>query len=393
MLMNQTIAILGRQPALGLAELESLFSAKAIQQIGNQAALINVDPSNVDFARLGGSTKLCKLLTYIPSTELPAIIKYISDTLPKHFSNVPSGKITIGLSFYGYSVSHGKINAYALSLKKNLKNAQRGVRLVPNKNPELNTAQVIHNKLTGPNGMELVLIKWGKRTLLAQTVNVQDIEAYAARDQARPKRDAKVGMLPPKLAQIIINLSATAETKQVFDPFCGTGVLLQEALLTGYDAYGTDLEPRMIDYSQGNLDWLGQQYDITHQFKLAVGDATTHQWPVFHLDDTIACETYLGRPFSAAPADAVLAEVIQDVDTIHRKFLRNVTKQTPVGFRMTIAIPAWKTRHGFKHLPTLDSLEELGYTRVSFVHAKSSELLYYRENQVVARELVTLIRK
>jgi DNA-binding sugar fermentation-stimulating protein len=60
---------------------------------------------------------------------------------------------------------------------------------------------------------------------------------------------------------------------------------------------------------------------------------------------------------------------------------------------MCIAVPAWKTERGFKHLPSLDSLEELGYTRLSFVHAKSDDLLYYRENQVVARELVTLIRK
>lgn len=89
----------------------------------------------------------------------------------------------------------------------------------------------------------------------------------------------------------------------------------------------------------------------------------------------------------------MLAEVMQDVDTIHRKFLKNLATQTPQGFRLCIAVPAWRTKNGFKHLKTLDSLEDLGYTRLSFVHASSQELVYHRENQVVARELIMLIRK
>lgn len=389
--MTQTIAILGRQPALGLAELESLYGHKALQVIGQQAVLIDTDPKNVQVDRLGGSTKICKFLTYIPSTEWPVITKYLSNALPQHVQYIPSGKIHLGLSLYGFSLNASKINAGALSLKKTLKNSQRGVRIIPNKQPELNTAQVIHNNLTGPNGLELVLIRWGKRTVLAQTVEVQDIEAYAARDQARPKRDAKVGMLPPKLAQIIVNMANPSRTATVLDPFCGTGVLLQEALLMGYGAVGSDLEPRMVEYTGVNLDWLSNQWKLARtDWKLSVGDATNTVWETF---DTIGCETYLGRAFSAVPPAAVLNEVMRDVDTIHRKFLKNVTRQTKPGFRMCIAIPAWKTPQGFKHLEILDSLEELGYTRVSFVHAKTSDLLYYREDQIVARELVALIRK
>jgi len=406
--MNQTVCILGRQPALGIAELEALYGAKPLQPIGRNAVLVDIDAKTVPYERLGGSIKVAKFITYIPSTELPGIVKYLSSILPEQFKHVPSGKISIGLSLYGFQVNPGKINAYALTLKKNLKSAQRGVRIIPNKATELNAAQVIHNDLTGKNGMELLLVKWGKRTVLAQTTAVQDIDAYAARDQARPKRDAKVGMLPPKLAQIIINLAGNhvipldaefdpahpvnknPRLARLLDPFCGTGVLLQEALLMGYDVFGTDLEPRMIEYSQVNLDWIAKQRPVTGACKLEVGDATNHLWNGF---DVVAAETYLGQPLSGVPKPSVLAEIVQDVDTIHRKFLKNLARQTSQGFRMCIAVPAWKTEQGFKHLPVLDSLEELGYTRESFVHAKNSELLYYREDQVVARELVVLIRK
>ena len=83
------------------------------------------------------------------------------------------------------------------------------MRIVPNKALDLSSAQVLHNKLTHRGSWELLLVRGGDKTYLAQTLFVQNIEAYAARDQARPKRDARVGMLPPKLAQILINSLAS----------------------------------------------------------------------------------------------------------------------------------------------------------------------------------------
>lgn len=389
--MSQTVLILGRQPALGIAEAESLFGANKITLLGKQALVLDTPHDQINFARLGGSVRAAKLLTYLPYTDWEKVEKYLATELPTHAGYLSEGKIRLGLSVFGLSVNIRQLNATGLTLKKAVKNAGYSVRVVPNKEHELNTAQVIHNQLTGPTGMELLLIRDGERTALAQTMQVQDIEAYAARDQARPARDARVGMLPPKLAQIIVNLAVTDNTEAVLDPFCGTGVVLQEAMLMGYDAYGTDIEERMIDYSNQNLEWLAEKHDFNDQtLLLETGDATNYEWQPF---DTIACETYLGRPFGSEPSPTVLNEVMRDVDTIHRKFLQNVARQTEAGFKMTIAVPAWHTKNGFKHLKTLDNLSDLGYTRMSFVHVDTRDLLYYRENQIVARELVTLIRK
>ena len=84
---------------------------------------------------------------------------------------------------------------------------------------------------------------------------------------------------------------------------------------------------------------------------------------------------------------------MQDVNLIHKRFLQNVARQTQSGFRMCIAIPAWKTPAGFKHLKVLDNLEDMGYNRIEFVHVRVEDLIYHREGQVVARELVVLVRK
>lgn len=388
--MTKTVAILGRQPALGVAELESLFGAEVLKPFGGMAAEIDVQPTDFPMGRLGGTMKAAKLLVRLPFTDWEMIERYLMMALPKHLPYVPDGKIRLGLSAYGFKLSVKRQNATGLELKKAVKAAGRSVRAVPNVTNELNAAQVLHNQLTGPTGMEFLLIADGQQTVLAQTFAVQDIDAYAARDQKRPKRDAKVGMLPPKLAQIIVNLAKPAAGATVLDPFCGTGVVLQEALLMGYDAYGTDLEPRMVEFSEANLTWLAETHKLARAFTLKTGDATEFKWEKF---DSVACETYLGRPFSGPPTPPVLAKVMQDVDTIHVKFLKNLAKQTKPGFQACIAVPAWRTKSGFKHLKMLDRLEELGYTRVSFAHVGSGNLLYHRDDQIVARELVVLTRK
>ncbi|MDB5166530.1 MAG: hypothetical protein JWM37_602 [Candidatus Saccharibacteria bacterium] len=379
------LLILGRQPALGLAELESLLGAPALTPFGPQAVITSEEP---DFNRLGGSIKMATVIETLSVTDWPAIEKYAKTKLAKQIDLPPEGKLQLGVSLYGIKVSPAQVGSLGLSLKKSFKRSARVV--VPQGDTYLNSAQVVGNKLTGPQGREIVFYAHDGQTVVAVTKAEQDINAYTRRDQARPKRDTKVGMLPPKLAQIIINLAGPG--KRLLDPFCGTGVVLQEALLLGYDVYGTDLEPRMIDYTRENLDWLADRHEITGNITLEVGDATSHQWqpPI----DVVAAEGYLGRPFTIQPTGQQLTEVVSTCNVITKKFLRNIYDQLQPGTRLCLALPAWQVQSGrFKRLPMLDLLEEIGYNRVEFEHAGADDLIYYRPDQVVARELVVITRK
>lgn len=387
----KSLIILGRQPALGLAELESLYGAKVLCPVGPEAVLIDLEPNLIDFNRLGGSIKLTRVLAELPTTNWRDIEDYLVKTIGDQLKHVPEGKFKLGLSTYGLRVRANEINASALRLKKLIKAEGRSVRVVPNKTPALNSAQVLHNSLTGATGWELVFYRSGNKTILAQTVAEQDIEAYSRRDQNRPMRDAKVGMLPPKLAQIIINLTCPPTGSTVLDPFCGTGVVLQEALLMGYAVYGTDLEPRMIEYSRANLDWLHQQRDGNFDMRLEAGDATKHRWQMPSAL-VVAGETYLGKPLSKEPTPELLHTIMEECDRIHRGTLDNLHRQLPKGTRLCLAVPAWRVKNGFKHLRTLDYLRELGYNRIELKFARASELIYFREDQLVARELVILER-
>ena len=233
-----------------------MYGAEKVRLVGEKVAVVDIDPCFLAFDRLGGAMKFCKILSSIDTTDWQAIEKFLIQVSPTHSQQMPEGKMQLGLSVIGFDISLKQLQASGLSLKKSIKKTGRNVRLIPNKSLELNTAQVLHNHLTGPTGWELVIIKNDQKTIIAQTVKGQDIESYTRRDRHRPKRDAKVGMLPPKLAQIIINLAAglLPEDKlesiceipagepiprpelgqTLLDPFCGTGVVLQEAALMGY---------------------------------------------------------------------------------------------------------------------------------------------------------------
>lgn len=415
------ICILGRQPALGLAELESRFGADCLSVIPPDIAQLDFSFARPGvFEQFGGIQKTGEIISVFNDTDWNKLSAQLKKVVPDILKEAPGGKITLGISAYGLGTNPAQINATALSLKKTVKQAGRPARIVPNKEVELNTAQVLHNKLALPNGIELLLVRHGSQTIIARTIWVQDIEAYRRRDQERPMRDARIGMLPPKLAQIIINLAIGRGTppvaavpagslkfneapgpqanstlakppKNLVDPFCGTGVILQEALLMELNVRGTDLEPRMAEYSQKNLEWLKYKKNFLGNYEVEVADATKEKWKANF--DLIACETYLGRPLSSQPDTQTLIKIIHDCNVIHKKFLQNVALQTASGFRMCLAVPAWRAGGVFKRLPILDHLEELGYNRVRFLHAKTSDLVYHREGQIVARELVVLTRK
>jgi SAM-dependent methyltransferase len=411
----QSLLTLGRQPLLGIAEVEALYGADKIRPVGETAVIVDIDPCLLAFERLGGTIKFCKVLTTLDTVNWKQIEQFLLKVAPGHVATMPEGKMRLGLSVQGFDISLKQLEATGLTLKKAIRKTGRSVRLIPNKEPELSTPQVIHNQLTGPIGWELVFIKDGAQTIIGQTVKVQDIASYTHRDRERPKRDSKVGMLPPKLAQMIINLAAgrlpedklsnicdipadqpiprAILNQTVLDPFCGTGVILQEALLMGYEAYGTDLEPRMISYSLENSEWLAAEYGVsTNGLRLEQGDATEHSWtaPI----SLVAGETYLGRPFTSAPEPEILAQTANDCNIIIKKFLRNLHSQINPGTRICLAVPAWQTRPGeFKHLPLVDQINDLGYNRMRFEHVRDDQLIYYRSDQLVARQLLILTKQ
>ncbi len=396
-----TICVLGRQPELGLAELESLYGSEHVRPVGETCALVDAE---VDFSRLGGSVKAAELLVSLPDISRKTVFKKIASTLPDLLKILPAdGKIKLGLSVYGFDISPYELGGEALRLKKIIRSSGRSVRVVPNETPALSSAQTFHNSLASTLGLEFVLIRDGDQTLIGRVTSVQNINTYRIRDRERPKRDAFVGMLPPKLAQIIVNLAVgeigRSEETAILDPFCGTGVILQEALLMGYDVYGSDISQKMVDYTAANLRWLSEErkMKVEGRIKLEAADATSRTWDsssfILHPSSfSIATEAYLGQPLGGQqPTAEKLQSIIHSCNTVMRGFLKNIASQLPKDARLCIAMPAWFVNDTLHHLPVLGELERLGFQRVSFDTAPG-DLIYRRDDQVTGRELVVLTK-
>ena len=383
------IAILGRQPSLGMAELEQLYGSTAVRWFSDSTAII--DSPAFDFERLGGTQKAGRVVSELRGDWRQVSMKLVSAYTQAWADH--EGKITLGISAYGFKTTPRDVQKTGIILKGKLKERGVSLRLIPNADTALSSATSHHNKLgLSDNHVELIIVRGANgAAIIAESVGAQNITALAARDQGRPKRDAFVGMLPPKLARMMVNL-APIKAGRILDPFCGTGVLLQEAALLGYDVYGTDLVPKMVQLTKANLDWLIDTHHVTPGVTLDVGDAMTYHWrtPV----DAVACEAYLGQPFSAPPSPGKLTEVRGNCNHIISEFLRNIAPQLSPGTPLCIAVPAWRDSTGrFTHLPLVDSVGSLGYNRTTLRHVRNDQLLYYREDQVVARELLLLTKR
>ncbi|MBB1564212.1 hypothetical protein HG434_003035 [Candidatus Saccharibacteria bacterium] len=434
------ITLLGRQPEISLAELAAVFGADCVNRISQQFA--KVQTSQFDITTLGGTIKCAKVITELPASRtdkasLLAASRFITQHYQAKWAHSPH-KITLGLSTYDLAVGARDVQKTGLILKSSLKKSGTSLRLIPNDQPALSTATTHNNKLGGsPHKVELLLVKTtDRRLIIAESRGVQNITAYTRRDRHRPKRDAFVGMLPPKLAQIMLNLAlgAGSLTRQrscgnsvtrsasnlsdkpmvlrtalpdafdleetagsrtavtILDPFCGTGTVLQEALLAGYDVVGTDLSQKMVDYTAENLSWLQSTFTapsrpISRVIDIHQADATTHRWPNSTHLAAVVCETYLGQPFSAPPAPQKLAEVVGNCNHIITGFLTNIRPQLAPNTPLCIAVPAWYDASGqAAHLPLIKHLQQLGYHHLN----RCTPLIYRRPDQVVARELLIL---
>ncbi len=369
------IAILGRQPELGLVELESLLGAGGVKPFGRYAALLAAD---YDLNDLGGVQKIGEVLYRGPARDLNE-----TPILP-HDLPLKDGKTTIGLSYYGLKATQRFVVAAGMTLKKRLK-SHGPVRIVaPQSGTALTAAQVKFNALTR-DGFELLVCVHKQEMVVAITTAFQDIDWYATRDYQRPTRSAKVGMLPPKLAQIMVN---TTDGNPVYDPFCGTGVVLQESLLLGRDALGSDTAQEMVQATRANLEWLGRMRSGLPEWSVSCHDARTVRIQKSPL--AIVSEGYLGPNLVAPPDASRYRELASPLQELYASSLLNWAGQIPAGTDVTITAPVWNTTKGWRGLDLVDQLPDMGYTLRSFAHADSRALVYRRTGQMVGRQLLIL---
>jgi tRNA G10 N-methylase Trm11 len=399
---DEYIFFLGQSPELSLAELEARFGADIIQEFNQTYAILKLNlPPNIDL--LGGTIKTSKIIKEEPSSQDP--ISGIKNVILEFLTEQKLSKLKLGISLYS-CIKDIQLNlkdatkiledlrrpsrkeALELDPKFNLRTVEP--KISTPKSITLNTAQIVHGGLLKSGGLSLDIILKDKKIILAETLQVPNLRKYTLRDKFKPNPDGKNGMLPPKLAQIMLSLSGASTGQTVLDPFCGSGTVLQESLLLGLKAVGTDLNPNIILDANKNIDWLAKTFKLkSASYKIYVADATTHSWPEHF--DTVVMESYLGKPLKSLPKEAQLQQIVSECDQVLTKFLKNIYPLLGSDTKLIIAAPIWYTNPGFIELPLLDNLTELGYNQIKF-KVSSSTLIYHRANQLVGRRILVLTK-
>ncbi len=119
---------------------------------------------------------------------------------------------------------------------------------------QLSHVEVLKKKLV-ENQAEVLLCVGKTETWIGITVAVHNPFEFQKRDIYKPNQRAIFGM-PPRLARMMVNLSACTSEKTLLDSFCGVGTILQEALLEHAMVVGVDVNSWCVKASTENLEWL-----------------------------------------------------------------------------------------------------------------------------------------
>ncbi len=316
-------------------------------------------------------------------------------------------KWAIGIGHMGMSLNIRKVG---IELKKAARLQESKLSFIePKAGQTLNAAQVIFNKLTSLPHAEFIFLNTKEGATLTRTISIQDITTYELRDTLRPARDARVGLLPPKLAQIMVNLALPRNSENittVYDPFCGMGTILQESWLMGFASIGTDISDRMIAAARENIEYLAQHFSVLENLKPTIfeHDATSPIFPedVQHKNLTVVTEPFLGTPLSRPLSPAEVTQFYESVSPLYREFFMNIKSVLKENSRLLVLFPAPRVRDKgqdtFTPLPRifLDEIAAIGYRKCKLIPEEISDagtqgsqepLLYARPDAFIAREL------
>lgn len=383
--------ILGSHPELSLAELKRVIGSDFQPKIYNETVLLH-NPVNFELPylqnRLGGIIKTGRTIGEMNTWNEEDAIALFS-TLAQ--SAAGKNKISFGISVYNIDDPKAtkqiqkNLDRLGLEIKKRVKETGRPVRYVKSKEPRLSSAVIQTNGLLESGG-EFTIFVSKTHIWLGQTETIQNFKAWSHRDYGRPARDAKSGMLPPKLARMMINLSGVQPSKDsiILDPFCGSGTVLMEASLMGYhQIVGSDISEKAIFDTSKNMTWLVDQLDIP-QPKLSLHMTPAAELPSLFSTpvDAIVTEVFLGKPRTTRVNKKIANDLIQELSPIFTSSFTALKSLLKPSGKIVAAFPAWKKEDGsWERLPLQNMLEELGYNI-------EDQFLYFRSNQFVARDIV-----
>ena len=384
--MTANLLFLGRSSSLAQAELRSFFPdftllSPDIVSVPQSEIQVNgtaVPLSNV-LSVIAGTVKIAEVLDTMPACDPVRIAKAIRSR------SDPEKPVTFGISYYGRSPV--KLDVVLKDVKDLLSGGPRSVRYVRSRDGSALSAVVIKNQ----DVTDIDIVESDGTFIIAKTIAVQEFEEWGKRDYGRPYADPKAGMLPPKIARMIVNiaLGPDASGKTLWDPFCGMGTILGEAWERGATVIGSDADPDAVTKCRKNMEWLSK--DTTDRIRVFASDAThISSEKDVGLVDAVVTEPYMG-PTKLGEHNQFELErsknIFKGLVKLYIGCLREWSQVLKPEGHIMMALPTmvWKNRE-YTVKKIIDMCENLGYTKVL------GPLPYSRPGAIIRREFY-LFRK
>ena len=364
---------LGNTPQLSILELEYLTAGK-LRPVTAQLYALTTD-EEIDINRLQQqSGGLVKSYQYLSKLETNSINEIQSRTT--EYLSQQTGKVV----FSATNLSNLEIPKIDLTIiKKQLSSLGIKSRYLDSGKQGLTAAVLTHQQVH-----ELVIIEDEGKPVLAKTVSIQDIDDWTKRDRRKPYADRKKGMLPPKVARMMVNITKNLaqpdSTLNIHDPFCGSGTILMEALMVACNVSGSDIDLDAVRGTRDNLEWLIEEYKLDKKIpSISQLDATQPLPNLVNQIDAIVTEPFLGKP---RPKEHELKNIFKGLYRTYLGTFKNWTKVLKPGGIVVIIFPLVETKNQTYNLNKLiDKLSQLGYTTVS------QPVIYSRPQAIVKRQL------
>jgi len=304
-------------------------------------------------------------------------------------SNCDRSVVKMSRNFFPDFITR-KFSDFAKKIKLHTKENNISLRIVNRGSQNLDSNAVLKEKLLEFGHTEYGIIQQQKKWWLLKTLEIQEVTGFVQRDMKKPVRDMQVGMMPPKMARMMINIARNEEGElpsKVYDPFCGTGTVLLEAMDMGIKISGSDLSMKMVEATEKNTTWLFNQQNkedlvLAAQREKFSGEKGKHDRPLFINDifkkdaskefsdddarrvrgGVVVGEGFLGKIMHKPITEDQFWELKDELFPLYRKFLFALsqikTKKIVFGF------PFWRGEsQKFSFSKKLcEFLEKMGYT-------------------------------
>lgn len=369
---------LGTHPQLSIAEIHAVlnqlnFSFEEILTLPT-IFIIKTDKKlePTIIRQLGGTIKFGEILLETKQPQAKHIFNLLKPT---------NNKFYLGLSSYDCKI---KLLNLGLEIKKLFRQNKLSCRVVSSKKNPLSSVVVKKNNLVSERGAEIVITENKGQFFIGQTLAVQDFETYSKLDYGRPARDEISGMLPPKVAQIMVNLAEQELNSQILDPFCGSGTILQMATILGYKhLIGFDKNTKAIANSKINFDWFEKTFKVKTHIKLETAKVENLSKKLKAGSiDAIVTEPYLGPALKGFESLAQIKKNINNLKKLYQKMFEEFFKVLKNNGRCVVIIPEFQI-----HAKSLNiDISEMIKNKFKI----ENRFIYSRAGQKVRRQIFAL---